>query len=159
MYDLLTWFAVAVLLFALTTIVLEIRVLRYALKDDPSLSVFQHLQRMLRRWSWLDTSIGTLFVLGLLFLLVDLIAVFGNRDQYPFYRLGYLLSAFCYTLLGALFMWFRLFVVLQVASKKRTAEKDSAAVLADAVSVPTSTAQTTEGPADQTADTKNQATP
>lgn len=69
----------------------------------------------LLRWTVFDYALLMLSLTGLLFLLVDLIGVMKERDLYPYYHYGYLLSGFIFTLLGVLFMLSRLFLVLRLA--------------------------------------------
>lgn len=54
-------------------------------------------------WTWADWIALGLAALGGLFLLADAVAVVRDRDAYPFYHLGYLLSGFVYVAVAVLF--------------------------------------------------------
>lgn len=75
----------------------------------------------LLRWTVFDYALLGLVLIGLLFLLVDLIGVLRDRDLYPYYHYGYLLCGFIFTLLGLLFMLSRLFIVLRLVSRSGSA--------------------------------------
>jgi hypothetical protein len=77
----------------------------------------QFERTLLLRWTLFDYSLLLLSLIGLLFLLTDLIGVLRDRDLYPYYHYGYLLCGFIFTLLGLLFMLARLFVVLRLANQ------------------------------------------
>lgn len=78
----------------------------------------------LLRWTVFDYGLLILVLAGLVFLLADLIGVMRDRDLYPYYHYGYLMSGFIFTLLGLLFMLSRLFVVLRLAGKTAAAPHD-----------------------------------
>ncbi|PDO11528.1 MAG: hypothetical protein BLM47_02050 [Candidatus Reconcilbacillus cellulovorans] len=59
-------------------------------------------------WTWADWIALGLAALGGLFLLADAVAVVRDRDAYPFYHLGYLLSGFVYVAVAVLFLTVRL---------------------------------------------------
>lgn len=79
---------------------------------------------VLLRWTLFDYALLLLSLIGLLFLLTDLIGVLRDRDLYPYYHYGYLLSGFIFTLLGLLFMLTRLFLVLRLANQCLAAPHD-----------------------------------
>ncbi|MDF2927597.1 MAG: hypothetical protein K0R57_6511 [Paenibacillaceae bacterium] len=82
----------------------------------------QHLDpALLLRWTVFDYAVLLIVLTGLIFLLADLIGVVNDRDLYPYYHYGYLVSGFIFTLLGVLFMLARLFLVLRLAEKGLTA--------------------------------------
>lgn len=83
--------------------------------DKPSNGTFSVSQ--LLRWTFFDYSLLILVLIGLMFLLVDLIGVLRDRDLYPYYHYGYLISGFIFSLMGLLFMLTRLFVVLRLAGQ------------------------------------------
>lgn len=70
---------------------------------------------LLLRWMAMDYAVVGLAVFGLLFLFVDVLAVLRDRQSYPYYHYGYLLSGFVLTFLGLLFLVARLFLLLRVA--------------------------------------------
>lgn len=76
-------------------------------------------QRLLLRWSLMDTAVAIMFFIGTSFLLVDVIAMIRDRMSYPYYHWGYLLFGIAFSCLGMLFMLFRLVVVLQGLSTQR----------------------------------------
>lgn len=69
----------------------------------------------LKRWTVFDYVIFSLFLIGSLFLLADLAGVLRDRDAYPFYHYGYLLSGFIYNLLAGVFLFVRLGLTLRMA--------------------------------------------
>jgi hypothetical protein len=74
-------------------------------------------RQALLRWTVFDYALLTLVLVGLVFLLVDLIGVLKDKDLYPYYHYGYLLSGFIFTLLGLVFMLARLSLVLRLANQ------------------------------------------
>jgi uncharacterized membrane protein HdeD (DUF308 family) len=66
------------------------------------------------KWTVFDYSILILFAAGMLFLFVDVIGVMRERQSYPFFHYGYLLSGFLFSLLGMLFIVARLVIVLRL---------------------------------------------
>lgn len=73
-------------------------------------------RQLLLRWTVFDYAILALVLVGLVFLLVDVIGVINDRDQYPYYHYGYLLSGFIFSLMGLVFMLVRLTMVLRLAN-------------------------------------------
>lgn len=73
-------------------------------------------RQLLFRWTVFDYAIVVLALVGLIFLLADVIGVLKERDQYPYYHYGYLLSGFIFSLVGLLFMLARLAMVLRLAN-------------------------------------------
>lgn len=73
------------------------------------------------RWTGFDYALLALVLVGLTFLLADVIGVMKERESYPYYHYGYLLSGFVFTLLGLLFLLTRLFLVLRLAHKHAAA--------------------------------------
>jgi hypothetical protein len=114
MYDYLIWLAIAAFSFLVIGLFIEWRKLKRRLAREPGTSWKTQLHRFAHEWTWFDTLMSSLFVLGILFLLVDLVAVIRDREQYPMYRLGYLISAFGYTFFAAIFLWVRLFILLKL---------------------------------------------
>jgi Na+-driven multidrug efflux pump len=72
------------------------------------------LRSALQRWTVFDYVILTLFVISSLFLLADLVGVMRDREAYPYYHYGYLLSGFVYHLLSGLFLFVRLGVTFRL---------------------------------------------
>lgn len=67
---------------------------------------------MLLQWTFFDYALIGVFAIGSLFLFTDVVAVIRDAESYPLYHYGYLLCGFVFTLLGMLFMVFRLAMVL-----------------------------------------------
>lgn len=74
---------------------------------------------LLLRWTLMDYAILLLFIVGMVFLFVDVLAMLRDRVSYPYYHYGYLLSGFVFSLLGMLFMLVRLAVILKLAQSNR----------------------------------------
>jgi hypothetical protein len=66
-----------------------------------------------RSWTVLDYTVLVLFIVGMLFLLADVVGVLGDRRMYPPFHLFYLLIGFVFSLLGMLFMLARLMILLR----------------------------------------------
>lgn len=145
MYQFLGWFALAIGLFVSVVLIWELYQIRRAIKLEPDKPFVHHLLRLFSQWTWLDTALTVLFVMGMMFLLADLLAVWRERDLYPYYRFGYLLSSFVYMLLGALFLWTRLFIIMRYGDVVPLAPKASE--------------QTKIDPSDQTTDTEHSTNP
>ncbi|MDF2938604.1 MAG: hypothetical protein K0Q90_3977 [Paenibacillaceae bacterium] len=73
-------------------------------------------RQLLLRWTVFDYAILVLVLVGLVFLLSDVIGVIKDRDQYPYYHYGYLLSGFIFSAVGLVFMLVRLTMVLRLAN-------------------------------------------
>lgn len=73
-------------------------------------------RQLLLRWTVFDYAVLALVLIGLVFLLADVIGVINDRDQYPYYHYGYLLSGFIFSLVGLVFMLVRLIMVLRLAN-------------------------------------------
>ncbi|MNC15398.1 hypothetical protein D3C75_632140 [compost metagenome] len=73
-------------------------------------------RQFLLRWTVFDYAVLALVLVGLIFLLADVIGVIKDRDQYPYYHYGYLLSGFIFSLVGLVFMLVRLAMVLRLAN-------------------------------------------
>jgi hypothetical protein len=84
-------------------------------KEGGQVSKLELARTYFMRWTALDYAIIGQFVIGLLFLLTDVIGVIRDRQSYPYYHFGYLLFGFIFSLLGMLFMLLRLILVLQVS--------------------------------------------
>ncbi len=72
------------------------------------------IARALRRWLLLDYMVLAVLAFGVLFLLVDLVAVIRDREAYPYYHLGYLLIGFLFCFIGGIFLSLRLWVTLRL---------------------------------------------
>lgn len=73
------------------------------------------------RWTFFDYALLFLTLTGLIFLLVDVIGVIKDRDSYPYYHYGYLVSGFVFVMLGLLLLLGRLFLVLRLADQRPSA--------------------------------------
>lgn len=76
------------------------------------------LRSRLQRWTVLDIGIVAVFLISTLFLFADLIGVVRDRDAYPYYHYGYLLSGFVYHLLSGGMLFLRLAIALGWSEKK-----------------------------------------
>lgn len=71
-------------------------------------------------WDWFlrftvaDYAALFLFGFGAVFLITDLIGVMKDRDMFPMYHFGYLLCGILFCLMGMLFMFVRLVLVLRL---------------------------------------------
>jgi len=72
----------------------------------------------LARWTAFDYVVLGLFVLGTLFLLADAVGVLRERDAYPFYHYGYLLSGLVYNALAGIFLFVRLGLTLKMLGQQ-----------------------------------------
>jgi Na+-driven multidrug efflux pump len=85
----------------------------------------------LRRWTIFDYLIVSVFVIGTLFLLTDLIAVMKDREAYPYYHYGYLVSGFVYNVLAGVFLYVRLGMTFRLLGADGAAEAEREAAAAD----------------------------
>ncbi|WP_438448652.1 hypothetical protein [Gorillibacterium sp. sgz5001074] len=85
-------------------------------KKDP-LDGNSFVASALLKWTVFDFGLVFLVLAGLVFLLADLVGVMKDKDLYPYYHYGYLISGFIFCLLGLLFLLTRLFLVLRLAGK------------------------------------------
>jgi len=69
----------------------------------------------LSRWTLLDYGTVGLFVIGLLLLLADLLAVLRDKAAFPDYHFAYLLCGIVISVMGMLLLTIRLFVVIGLA--------------------------------------------
>jgi hypothetical protein len=145
MYDWLGWFAIFAGICVIAATTWEMWKLWRATRANPETPLSTHLLRLFSRLTWLDIAMTMLFIVGMMFLLADVIAMGRDRLLYPMYRYGYLLSSFCYLLFGMLFLWLRMFIVLHFGS------------VSPAFS--TSISQTIPVPESQKADTESPAAP
>ncbi|MDB5054891.1 MAG: hypothetical protein JWM44_2941 [Bacilli bacterium] len=83
-------------------------------KSSIHASFSQQASQYFLKWTVFDYSILILFAAGMLFLFVDVIGVMRERQSYPFFHYGYLLSGFLFSLLGMLFIVARLVIVLRL---------------------------------------------
>lgn len=70
-----------------------------------------------RTWTIFDVALLLMMILGLLFLLADLVAVLRDRDLYPSYHVTYLLSGFCFILIGTLLILTRFILMTQASTR------------------------------------------
>ncbi len=141
MYTWLGWLAIAIGLIVILTILWEVRKLWMLTRTYPETPLSTHLLRLFSRWTLLDIAMTLLFVVGMMFLLADVVAMGRDRHLYPMYRYGYLLSTFCYLLVGILFLWLRIFIVLRFGAVSPVFS--------------TSVSQTIPDPVSQTMDTES----
>jgi len=85
------------------------------------------LEHSVKRWTWFDVVILSVFLIGALFLLSDVVGVLRDRDAYPYYHYGYLLSGFTYNVLAGICMFIRLGLTIRYA---RGQDQESADVAA-----------------------------
>jgi len=69
----------------------------------------------LRRWTVFDYLILAVFLIGTLFLAADAAGVVRDREAYPYYHYGYLLSGLVYNALAGLFLFVRLGLTIRMA--------------------------------------------
>jgi hypothetical protein len=141
MYTLLSLLAIGIGLLVMTALSWQLWQLSKTVRANPEEALTVHLVRQLSRWTWLDSAICGLLLLGILFMLADLLAMYRDRHLYPLYHFGYLLSAFFYSLIGVIFLLARLLLLLRFAEITATASA--------------SVAQTTPDSVNQTADIEN----
>lgn len=78
------------------------------------LSLSQTAGNYFLKWSFFDYAIIVVFLCGMIFLLVEIIAVVKDKDSFPYHHYGYLLSGFTFSLLGMLFLLVRFAIVLRM---------------------------------------------
>lgn len=78
----------------------------------------------LLRWTVLDYAGMLLSFMGLMFVLVDLIAVIRERDSYPYYHYGYLACGFVFLLVSVVFLLLRLGFILALINKNRASSSN-----------------------------------
>ena len=66
-----------------------------------------------RRWTVMDYAALVVFALGAMLMVADLLAIYRDRESYPYYHYGYLFSAFIFMVVGMLFIVVRLGFVLR----------------------------------------------
>lgn len=86
------------------------------------------LIRALQRWTVFDYVLLAVFLIGALFLLADLIGVIRDKEAYPYYHYGYLLSGFAYQLIAGIGLVIRLGLTLRIAGDARDASSIAPAV-------------------------------
>ena len=72
----------------------------------------------LSRWRVLDYGVVGLFIIGMMLLTADLLAVMRDKASFPDYHLAYLLCGAVFTFLGMLFLFVRLAVVLSLRTDR-----------------------------------------
>jgi ABC-type Na+ efflux pump permease subunit len=78
--------------------------------------------RYLSKWTMLDYAVSGLFVIGLLLLAVDLLAVLRDKASYPPFHLAYLLCGIVFSAMGMLLLLLRLALVLSFAKSKNPSQ-------------------------------------
>jgi len=105
------------------------------------------LRRALGRWTVFDYLILAVFLIGTLFLLADLVGVMKDRDAYPYYHYGYLLSGFVYNALAGVFLFVRLGMTFRLLGEREAAAAEAAAGAAEAGAAASSEPATSGGTA------------
>lgn len=77
--------------------------------------------RYFLKWSFMDYAIIIVFLSGMIFLLAELVAVLKDRQSFPFYHYGYLLSGFIFSIVGMLFLLARFTIVLRIVQRMEVA--------------------------------------
>ncbi|WP_309123315.1 hypothetical protein [Paenibacillus sp.] len=72
----------------------------------------------LGRWTVFDYLILAVFLIGTLFLLADAVGVMKDRDAYPYYHYGYLLSGLVYNALAGVFLFVRLGMTFRLLGER-----------------------------------------
>lgn len=85
------------------------------------------IEQSLRRWTLFDYIILAVFLIGALFLLADVVGVLRDREAYPYYHYGYLLSGFAYNLLAGICMLIRLGLTLRMQENAEEASRGAPA--------------------------------
>lgn len=75
-------------------------------------------------WTVFDAALFMLLVVGLLFLFVDLMAVFREREQFPDFHFAYLVCGFAFISMSALFMTARFALMINSYSRLRDASSE-----------------------------------
>lgn len=115
MYTILKVFAFVLgILLTSGAIYTMISIFRQRGKQPSKLSLSQTAGNYYLKWSFFDYAVIVVFLCGMLFLLVEVIAVVKDKESFPFYHYGYLLSGFIFSLLGMLFLLVRFAIVLRM---------------------------------------------
>jgi hypothetical protein len=72
---------------------------------------------IMRAWTAMDYGAIAVFVVGMMLLIADLLAVIRDRDSYPYYHYGYLFCAIIFVFIGMMFMVIRLGVIVRSSPK------------------------------------------
>jgi magnesium-transporting ATPase (P-type) len=115
MYPMLRVFAIV--LGALLTsgvIYTIITIFKQRKKQPDKLTYSQTAARYFLRWSFFDYAVILVFLCGMIFLLVEVIAVLKDKASFPYHHYGYLLSGFIFSLLGMIFLLVRFVIVLRL---------------------------------------------
>jgi len=92
-------------------------IVRQRNKQPVKQSISEIAGRYFLKWSFLDYAIIIVFLSGMLFLLAELISVLKDRESFPYYHYGYLISGFVFSMLGMLFLLARFTIVLRIAQR------------------------------------------
>jgi len=90
------------------------------------------VRKALGRWTVFDYLIVAVFLIGTMFLLADVVGVMKDRDAYPYYHYGYLLSGFVYNVLAGIFLFVRLGMTFRLLGEREAAAAEAAAGAAEA---------------------------
>lgn len=107
---------VSVSIYTIWSIWYQARHLKGKLKDNVNTVVSSYFMK----WTWLDYAILLLFLVGMIFLLTDVIAVMRDAELYPAYHFGYLLSGFVFSALAMLFLFIRFAMTLKLIHSSRS---------------------------------------
>jgi Na+/H+-translocating membrane pyrophosphatase len=75
------------------------------------------IKDVMRTWTAMDYGAIAVFVVGMMLLIADLLAVIRDRDSYPYYHYGYLFCAIIFVFVGMMFMVIRLGVIVRSPAK------------------------------------------
>lgn len=76
--------------------------------------------RYLSRWTVWDYGVLALFMIGMLLLAADVIAMMRDREAYPDFHYAYLLCGITFTVMSMLLLFGRLAIVLSVQASLRS---------------------------------------
>jgi hypothetical protein len=115
MYTLLRVFAIVLgVLLTSGAIYTIITIIRQRKQQQDKLTFSETAGRYFLRWSAFDYAVILVFLCGMLFLLVEVIAVIKDKESFPYHHYGYLLSGFTFSLLGMIFLLVRFVIVLRM---------------------------------------------
>jgi hypothetical protein len=115
MYRMLSIFAIVLgVLLTSGAIYTIITIIGQRKKQQDKLTFSQTAGRYFLRWSLFDYAVILVFLCGMLFLLVEVIAVIKDKESFPYHHYGYLLSGFIFSLLGMIFLLVRFVIVLRM---------------------------------------------
>jgi hypothetical protein len=115
MYTILRIFAIVLgVILTSGAIYTIITITRQRIKQQDKMTFSQTAGRYFLRWSVFDYAVILVFISGMLFLLVEAIAVIKDKASFPYHHYGYLLCGFIFSLLGMVFLLARFVIVLRM---------------------------------------------